>query len=149
LNSKKILLWFFVLSVLISVNGCASDEITLQAEQLIAYQDGKYSDLEVSGELVNGIREINVAATRFFWDPKVVVVNQQETVRLTVDAIDIPHGFEIEGFTIPEFDSSTVIEPGKPLTIEFVADKQGAWEVICSIYCGAGHKSMKGMFVIK
>tara|TARA_Y100000310_G_scaffold15911_1_gene15955 strand:- start:264 stop:455 length:192 start_codon:yes stop_codon:yes gene_type:complete len=33
--------------------------------------------------------------------------------------------------------------------IDFDADKKGVWEFICSIYCGFGHSTMKGVFVVR
>jgi cytochrome c oxidase subunit II len=145
-KKTKILLLFIII---VTLTGCASDATTEQAAQLIAYQAGAYDDLEPTGELIDGVREIDITATRFFWDPKVVVVNYGETVRLNIETIDTPHGFEIEGFTIPDYDISTSIEVGSPISVEFEANEQGAWDVICTIYCGAGHGSMKAIFVIK
>jgi heme/copper-type cytochrome/quinol oxidase subunit 2 len=35
------------------------------------------------------------------------------------------------------------------VTVRFVADKAGTFEIACSEYCGKGHKKMKGQLVVK
>lgn len=139
---------FFIPVLLLS--GCnVQDESFVKAQKIIEYNEHKYDDLEVSGELVDGVREIHVKAYQFFFTPDKIVVNKGERVRLIISAEDIPHGFEIEGFAIEDYDIDTIIRPGFPLTLEFTADKTGVWEFICSIYCGFGHSTMKGLFIVR
>lgn len=61
----------------------------------------------------------------------------------------VSHGFEIEGYEIPGLDIDTVIRKGTPLVLEFTADETGVWEFICTIFCGFGHSTMRGIFVIR
>jgi heme/copper-type cytochrome/quinol oxidase subunit 2 len=135
--------------VILMISACSSNSNELKAQKLIDYQKVKYDDALASGKLVDGVREIDVTATRYFWDPREIIVNEGERVRLNVATVDTPHGFEIEGFNIPGYDINTKIEKGKPISVEFDADRQGSWEVICTVYCGAGHGSMKAKFIIR
>jgi cytochrome c oxidase subunit 2 len=34
------------------------------------------------------------------------------------------------------------------VTVEFVADKAGTFTFSCSVYCGKGHRGMKGELVV-
>ncbi len=139
-----------VLLPFLVATGCTpqnTDVIT--AKKLIESSGQKYTDIPASGTLKDGVREIYIKAYQFYFEPELIVVNKGERIRLIISAEDVPHGFEIEGFTIPGYDIETVIRKGIPLTIEFTADEKGVWEFICTIYCGYGHSTMKGTFVIR
>ncbi len=142
--------FFFILAIgCIFLVSCGYDSEKHLAQSLLAYNEHKYDDLPATGILVQGVREIHVDAYAFHFEPEIIIVEQGEKVRLIVDAKDVPHGFEIEGFIIPEYDINTKIRKDIPLTIEFVADEKGVWPFICTLYCGYGHSKMKGVFVIR
>lgn len=142
---------FLLLIVILLLYGCGTsgDSDIIKAEKLLDYHAEKYDDMEASGTVENGVRVIEIKAYQFYFDPATIIVNKGEKVRLIIEAMDVPHGFEIEGFDIPEYDIDTVIRVGKPLVLEFIADEEGVWEIICSIYCGHGHSDMKGIFVVR
>jgi len=150
---KKFSGWLmFVIMVPVLVLASCTTSIgndVIIAQKIIDYNEGKYDGEEASGELVDGVREIRITAYQFFFDQEQIIVNNGERVRLIISSEDVPHGFEIEGFQIPDYDISTVIRPGMPLTIEFEVDEKGVWEFICTIYCGFGHSTMKGLFIVR
>jgi len=128
--------------------GCATPD-TLLAQRLVAYNAERYKDAPATGTLEDGVRTIRIKASQFYFEPETIVVNRGERVRIVVEAVDVPHGFEIEGLMIPGYDIETVIRPGFPLTLEFDAMETGVWDFICAIYCGFGHSTMKGTFVVR
>lgn len=142
-----ILFLILTLSILL-LTGCGNDNV-IKANKLLEYDADKYKDMKATGTLENGVRTVHIKAYQFYFEPELVIVNKGEKIKLIVEAMDIPHGFEIEGFEIPGYDIDTKIRPGIPLTLEFEADEQGAWDFICSVYCGFGHSTMKGIFVIR
>jgi cytochrome c oxidase subunit II len=133
----------------VALSSCTSDAEKHLAQSLVAYDEHKYDELSVSGEMSGGVRIIHVTADALAFEPDTIIVNKGEKVRLMIQVLDVPHGFEIEGFTIPGYDINTKIRKGSPLTLEFVADEMGVWPFICTIYCGYGHSEMKGVFVIR
>lgn len=143
-----ILLLLLVVPLLL-LSGCTGDQNLIKAQKLIDYHEEKYKDYEATGTLENGVRTINIKAYQFYFEPELIIVNKGEKVRIIVEAMDVPHGFEIEGFMIPDYNIETVIRKGFPLTVEFIADEKGVWDFICTIYCGFGHSTMKGTFVIR
>lgn len=147
MNTHPIML-LSLLSLLL-VAGCSPGGSQLQAQKLVDYHAAKYDGLEATGTLIDGVRVIEIKAYQFYFEPATIIVNKGERVRLIVSAEDVPHGFEIEGFMIPGYDIDTAIRPGFPLTIEFDADEGGVWEFICAIYCGFGHSTMRGTFVVR
>jgi len=147
---KGIMLLVFLVPVLL-LSGCSTSagNDLVKAKKLLQYHADKYKDSEATGTLENGVRTIYVKAYQFYFEPTTIIVNKGEKIRLIISAEDVPHGFEIEGFEIPGYEIDTVIRKGMPLTLEFIADEKGVWEFICSIYCGFGHSTMRGVFVIR
>lgn len=89
-------------------------------------------------------RVIDVVAKRFAFEPARIEVIEGERVRLVVKSADGPHGIEIKKFKVKK-----VVKRGdEPVTIEFTASAAGEYPIVCSEYCGEGHKEMKGMLVV-
>ena len=87
---------------------------------------------------------INMTAKSFQFDPQVITVNQGEHVRLIITALNRDHGIQIKGYGINQR-----LKKGVPTTIEFTADKAGTFPFRCSVFCGLGHRRMKGVLIVK
>ena len=143
------MLFLMIPTLLLSGCGYANKEDVVLAQKIVAYEKEKYDKLPVSGRLIEGTRVVEIQAYQFYFEPATVVVNKGEKIRLIISAEDVPHGFEIEGIHIDGYDIETVIRKGFPLTLEFTADEEGIWDMICTIYCGFGHSTMKGTFIVR
>ncbi len=86
---------------------------------------------------------ITLTADQFSFDPPVLRVNQGDTVRLTLHAADVVHGFYLDAYGL-----NTRIEPGLSQQIEFVADQPGKFRYRCSVSCGGLHPFMIGELVV-
>jgi cytochrome c oxidase subunit II len=91
-----------------------------------------------------GFREFKMTAKNYDFDPNVITVKKGEKVRLFITATDRDHGIKIE-----RYDINQVVKKGQTATIEFTADKAGTFEFKCSVYCGMGHRKMKGKLVVE
>ena len=89
-------------------------------------------------------KEFKITARQFQFDPSTIEVSKGDKVRLIVTSMDVPHGIAISEYNINER-----LEPGKPVTIEFTADKAGTFTSFCSVFCGSGHSNMKGKLIVK
>ena len=89
------------------------------------------------------VKEFKMTAKQFQFEPSTIEVNKGDGVRLIVTSTDIPHGI-----SIPEYGINERLDPGKPKTIEFTADKQGSFTAFCSVFCGSGHSAMKGKIIV-
>ncbi|MCH8067216.1 MAG: cupredoxin domain-containing protein [Nanoarchaeota archaeon] len=105
---------------------------------------GGSSVTEVSGNLENGVRVVQMKAFQFGFDPNPVVVVKGDKVKLVVTSTDVTHGF-----SIAEFGVNVQLFPGRPSIIDFTADKSGTFIFYCSVPCGAGHRSMRGRLIVK
>jgi len=92
----------------------------------------------------SGFHEFTMTAKNYEFDPGVITVKKGEKVRLFVTATDRDHGIKIQGYDIDQ-----VLKKGATETIEFTADKVGTFEFKCSVYCGMGHRKMKGKLVVE
>jgi cytochrome c oxidase subunit II len=101
-------------------------------------------DLELSGELKNGVREITVGAYKYGFFPNPMVVKHGEKIRLLMTAADVPHGIRIT-----EFNVNTMLPLGVTKAIEFTASQKGEFMVHCSVYCGPNHGKQKSRLIVR
>jgi len=93
-------------------------------------------------------RIFEVIARRFAFEPGTIDVTEGDRVRLIVRSADGPHGVEIKQFKVKK--AVPRAKPGdSPITIEFVASTPGTFPILCSEYCGNGHKDMTGTLVVQ
>lgn len=89
-------------------------------------------------------KTFDLVAQQFEFTPATITVNQGDTVVLNLTSSDVPHGF-----SLPQFNVSETITPGKTTTVEFVADTTGTFTFACSLVCGSGHAGMSGTLVVQ
>ncbi len=95
-------------------------------------------------EIQDGWHVIKMTARKYRYDPDVITVKKGEKVRLIMTALDRDHGFELKAF-----DINQNLKKGDPTVIEFTAVKVGTFEFNCSVFCGLGHRKMKGRLVVE
>ena len=100
--------------------------------------------VEEEVETTASVKEFKITAKQFQFEPATIEVNKGDKVRLTVTRTDVPHGI-----SIPEYGINERLDPGKEVSIEFTADKQGTFTAFCSVFCGSGHSTMKGKLIVK
>jgi mono/diheme cytochrome c family protein len=79
------------------------------------------------------------------WSLPRIVVNQGERVRLRIRAEDVVHGFAIGRMSV----DAGLIEPGKLVTVEFVADRPGEFTFYCTTWCDPNHPRMRGVLEVR
>ena len=94
-----------------------------------------------SGE---GVRTVDVIASRFKFEPSIIPVAQGERIRLRLRSADRDHHFAIKAFRV----KALIPKTGETVTVDFVADRTGTFEFTCAEYCGTGHSGMKGKLVV-
>lgn len=89
------------------------------------------------------VKSFIMTAKQWEFTPGTITVKKGDTVRLSIKSIDVDHGFAISAFNV-----NTPLQPGETTAVEFVVDKTGTFTFFCSVFCGAGHGSMKGTLVV-
>jgi cytochrome c oxidase subunit 2 len=89
------------------------------------------------------VREVQVVAQKFTFEPATILVTAGESVRLVIRSADTVHGFAIRKLKI----DVQVPRSGEPVTVEFTAPPPGRYDIACSELCGSGHGQMKAALV--
>jgi cytochrome c oxidase subunit II len=158
---KKFFLFFLLISSFIF--GCTQEQV-IEREEVVEVQDQiqeepapflekqeevliKETVVEDSPEVMkekNSVKEFSIIAKNWRFEPSLIEVNEGDTVKLTVESVDITHGISIPAFKVNEN-----LQPGDKVAIEFVANKKGEFPFICSVFCGSGHGGMRGTLIVK
>jgi len=88
--------------------------------------------------------ECTVTANDFAFSPSRIEVRQGEIVRITFQAIDIPHTFIIDEYRIAKRAAI-----GQTIVFEFRADRAGSFRIYCNLTADDRCKRMKGELVVK
>lgn len=97
----------------------------------------------LSGEIKDGVREIEVTAKKYEFSPDPIVVKFEEKVRLKITALDADHGFGIKKYKI-----NRKLPKGKEQIVKFTANRAGTFTIKCTVFCGVGHMVMKGKLIV-
>ncbi len=73
-------------------------------------------------------REFHVTVRRYAFEPAVLEVQQDDLVRIVLEAIDIPHSFTIDRYRIAKRAN-----PGQAVTFEFHAREAGEFPIYCNL----------------
>lgn len=85
-------------------------------------------------------KEIIITAKNFEFDTKEIYIKKGDKIKLTLKSDEGIHGLSIKDLDIDVKGNSS---------IEFVAEKTGTFEYVCSVSCGKGHTDMKGKLIIE
>lgn len=102
-----------------------------------------------------------MTAQKYDYAPDIVHVKQGMRVQLKIRATDRTHGFKIRlypegspekgepGLQMKDYQKEFKLEQGQERIIEFVAVRPGTYEFKCSVFCGMGHRGMKGKVIVE
>ncbi|MFC1815204.1 cupredoxin domain-containing protein [Thermodesulfobacteriota bacterium] len=90
------------------------------------------------------VKTFEVTSKKYEFNPDTITVNLGDKVIIKALATDRDHGIGIKAFNI-----NVPLPKGKRVTIEFIADKKGAFTIFCSKFCGWKHSMMKGTLIVE
>jgi cytochrome c oxidase subunit II len=93
---------------------------------------------------ISKVRTINLEAYQFGFEPQEIRVKQGDIVRLLGKSRDVAHGIYIK-----EYDINARLEKDQVKKIEFAAKTKGEFDILCSVYCGQGHHTMKAKLIVE
>ena len=91
-----------------------------------------------------GERSFSVSAHKYAFAPAVIEVSQDDLVRVTFTATDIPHSFTVDKYRIAKR-----VEPGKSVVFEFRADQPGRFPIYCNLAADEKCREMRGELVVR
>lgn len=90
------------------------------------------------------LRQFTVSARKYAFQPTVIEVHQDDLVKITFEALDIPHSF-----TVDEYRISKRAAPGQTVTFEFRADRPGRFPIYCNLKIDDGCRQMRGELLVR
>jgi len=88
-------------------------------------------------------KEFTVSGQNFSFTPSTMTVKKGDTVRITFKSGDMMHDLKIDELGV----ATKILKTGEEDTVEFIADKVGAFEYYCSVGSHRA-KGMKGTFTV-
>jgi len=88
-------------------------------------------------------QEYSIIARSYEYLPAVIVLKKDVPARLYLTSVDRAHDIKIEGLGIRE-----KVKPGEVSAVNFTPKEVRTYEYHCDIYCGPGHRGMKGKIVV-
>ena len=93
--------------------------------------------------IVGDVKEFTMTAKKFDFSPASITVKVGDKVKLTINNLDVPHGFAIDELGLKQD------LPVGTSTVEFTASKKGTFRFYCSLFCGTGHREMEGQLIVE
>lgn len=88
--------------------------------------------------------EVKVVAKMWTFDPPVIEVVAGSDIDFYLTSTDVIHGVIIQGTNV-----NLMAVPGVVNFARLSFDQPGEYSFLCHEYCGSGHQSMAGKFVVK
>ena len=89
-------------------------------------------------------RVIEMVARRFVYEPNEIELKAGERVIIAIKSLDFVHGMNI-----PDLDKRLDLVPGRITRLELQPQAPGEIEFVCDNFCGDGHETMHGRFVVR
>ena len=151
---KKYILAMFLASLLL-LAACSGDKTAANADNAPAGNPSDSMPPPPSFEIENpqedaaaaatgDVKEFTITASKWQFEPSKIVVKKGDRVKLHITSTDVKHGFGIS-----EYDINEDLPVGQTADVQFIADKSGSFMFYCSVFCGAGHGSMRGELVVE
>ncbi len=93
---------------------------------------------EVQKEKEQPLREINVKAFQFGYEPNVIKAATGERIKINIDNTDVLHGIRIPDLGLSGNEA-----------LEFTVNQAGEFTWYCANFCGEGHGSMQGKLIVE
>lgn len=147
MDKRGIVLTVFFLSILL-IMGCSKESTDSPGVSIVVVNDTGSVNTPMPAETgqqgtEGSFKEFSIIAKDFEFKPGTITVNKGDTVKLNIKSEDTVHGI-----SIPEFNVNKDIPAMGEASVEFVADKSGTFPFKCSVYCGEGHRDMKGTLIV-
>ena len=104
---------------------------------------GKECGMPEHAAPIQAEQEFAIIAKNYQYLPKTIVLRKGIPSRLYFTSLDRAHDIKIEGLQIRQ-----EVMPGKAAVVEFTPQAVGTFEYICDVYCGPGHRGMKGEIIV-
>jgi halocyanin-like protein len=93
--------------------------------------------------------DVYVGAFQWGWDGLPVVLRPGEEYTFHLGSYDVQHGFSVRHEENLSQQISLQMLPQYEWTLDMSFDDPGTYQVVCNEFCGNGHRSMHGTFLVR
>lgn len=93
--------------------------------------------------------DVYVAGRRYAWDGLPVVLEAGTEYDFHIGSYGVQHGFSVRKEDALSKQMSLQVLPGYEWVVPMEFDEPGTYHVICNEFCGNGHRTMHGKFVVE
>ncbi|MFB6122560.1 MAG: cytochrome C oxidase subunit II [Haloferacaceae archaeon] len=110
-----------------------------------------YKESATDGErgLVPPGDDVYIGAMRYLWDGLPVVLETGTEYKFHLGSYDVQHGFSVRKEDTLSKQLSLQVLPGYEWVVPMEFDDPGTYHVVCNEFCGTGHRTMHGKFVVE
>jgi heme/copper-type cytochrome/quinol oxidase subunit 2 len=109
----------------------------------VAFSVCSWATVRDVGAKASQAHDCTVTANDFAFSPARIEVRQNEIVRVSFHAVDIPHTFTIDAYRI-----SKRAAIGQTIVFEFRADRAGTFPIYCNLTADDRCRRMKATLVV-
>jgi cytochrome c oxidase subunit 2 len=132
LSMKKLIVLVMAASLVFALSACGKKE---EAQAPAA------SSNAAAGSSAAASNDLKLVASNFKFDQAEYKVKKGQDITVSLENKEGMHGVEIKGLKV-KLDGNTK-------TATFKADKEGTYDIICTIPCGSGHATMKSKLIVE
>ncbi len=141
MKKGEIALLVLAVAAVLIFSGCSSQENKISEPKTI---EQKTTETQKTTTATSKIKEFNMVAKKFTFEPSTITVKKGDTVRINLNSADVDHGIGIKDFNV-----NLKVGKGETKSVEFVADKAGTFTFRCNTFCGEGHSEMEGTLIVE
>ena len=104
---------------------------------------------ETDQGLVPPEEDVYVGAMRYAWDGLPVVLETGTEYDFHIGSYDVQHGFSVRKEDTLSKQLSLQVLPGYEWVVPMQFDEPGTYHVVCNEFCGTGHRTMHGKFIVE
>jgi cytochrome c oxidase subunit II len=130
---------FVLTALLVVAGGWARSSLTASASAAPTVRAARQ-------EAVRPPQDIKVIARKYSFTPSRIEVQENDVVKVTLEAADIAHSFTVDDESYRIAKRAT---PGHPVVFEFRADKVGTFPFYCNLTTDPNCKNMRGELVVR
>ena len=98
------------------------------------------------------VQELAMIAKKWKFFPNTITVEKDVAVTLFITSVDVTHGFGMGDFDFSaEINGEKVeggpvkLQSGQITAVTFIPSRTGEFAFGCTVFCGSGHRTMKGV----
>lgn len=112
-------------------------------------QDFKKAGTQTDEGIIPADEHVYVAAARFSFDGFPVVLKAGKQYQIHMSSYDVQHGLSIRPEHALSKQMSLQLLPGYEWVLPMKFDEPGVYHVVCNEFCGVGHRTMHGSFIVR